>query len=203
MLRMRLEADLTLGEPSEHVGLVVPWLARVERYDDPEGPPEVIGTVRARVIHYGEALNLGVMLDDALDDALDGALATLHEAFFTEQGVLREAFEDADGEGLLYVESIDLADEWRAKRLDVAAVRRLADTLGMGCSLVVLHGDEMRRLASWRALGFVTVNGGPESFLALNQSHRAPRVRETAALDTFEVIPPAEVSAEVARPGRN
>ena len=198
MLRLRLEADLTLGEANEDAGLVVPWVARVEWYEDPEGPPEVIGTVRARVIHYGEALNLGV----TLDDAMDGALAALSAAFFTDAGWLREEFEEADGDALLYVEHIDLADEWRAKLLDVAVVRRLADTLGMGCSLVVLHGDELRRLGSWRALGFVTVNGGPESFLALNQSHRAPHVRETVEPDTFEVIPPAKPS-KVTRPGRN
>ena len=199
MLRLRLEADLTLGEANEDAGLVVPWVARVEWYEDPEGPPEVIGTVRARVIHYGEALNLGV----TLDDAMDGALAALSAAFFTDAGWLREEFEEADGDALLYVEHIGLADEWRAKLLDVAVVRRLADTLGMGCSLVVLHGDELRRLPQWQRLGFSTVKTGPEPRLVLNQSGRAPRVREAVALDSFEIAPPAEVANEVARPGRN
>jgi len=100
---------------------------------------------------------------------------------------------------LLYVEHIDVADEGRVKLLDVAVVRRLADTLGMACSLVVLDGDELRRLPQSQRLGFSTVKTGPAPSLVLNQSGRALRVREAVALDSFEIAPPAEVANEVAR----
>lgn len=183
MIRLRLETELTVSEPNENEGLVVRWRVVVVRDHDDTVQEDVIGAVRAAVIHYGEALNVGARLRDVMD----GALLPLYDAVFTEEGWLRDDLADAPGSGLLYIEQIDLADEWRERLVDLAVVGRLTETLGQGCSLAVLDGTEARRLSVWERIGFALVRDASEPFLALDVSKRHPHVR--AGFDRYEVVP--------------
>ena len=203
MIRLRLETDLTVSEPNENEGLVVRWRGTVVRDHDDELREDVIGSFRASVIHYGFALDVGVRLDDIMD----GALVPLHNAVFNEGGWLRDDFDDASGTALLYIDEIDLANEWRERLVDLGVVRRLVETLGQGCSLVVLNSSEARRATEWARIGFVITREPDGPFLVLNLSERTPHVR--AGFDRFEVVPaprpevPSEGLGERLREGHN
>lgn len=187
MIRLRLESEVRAGEPSEDQGLVVRWRVRIVRDHDDETLEEAVGEVHASLVHYGTATNVGADLGEALE-AADESLASVNAAFFDDEGWLRDDF-DAQGEGLLYVNAIEMDDANRDRLIDLAAVSRLADTLGLGCSLLVLGSEEMRWQPKWSRLGFEVIAGpNDEPFLVLNLSKRTPRVREAADLDRFEVV---------------
>ncbi len=182
MIRLRLETDLTVSEPNENEGLVVRWRAVVVRDHDDTVQEDVIGSVRATVIHYGEALDVGANLDDVMD----GALVPLHDALF-EDGWLKDDFGDNLGTALLFIEEVNLDEEWRERLVDLAVVRRLVETLGTGCSLAVLNGNEARRCHAWERIGFSLRREPGELFLVLNLSKRTPHL--PAGFDRFEVVP--------------
>ncbi len=191
MIRLKAETDFFADEPNEVFGLVTRSRVEIRREAGGDGS-EVVGTVSAAVIHYGEAANVGASLCAAMGEVYE----PLYEAFFHEGG-LRDVF-DAIGDGLLYIEAIEIPDSWRERSIDLAVVRRLSETLGMGCSMVVLNPAELRRRSQWGRVGFSIVHTfGPETYLAQNRGQRAPRVVEVEA-DRFEVIDPREVDAEPA-----
>ena len=203
MIRLRLDTDLKVSEPNEDDGLVVRWRVAIVRDHDDDVREDVIGSVNAWVIQYGGAADVGAKL--AL--VMDGSLRPLHRAVFTEDGWLREDFEDASGTALLYVENLDLSDEWRDRLVDLAVVRRLTETIGQGCSLTVLNGNEARRAPQWGRIGFSLIVGTEEPFLALDMSKRTPHLRE--GFDAYEIGPspryesPSERADERTREDRN
>lgn len=204
MIRLRLETDLRVSEPNEDEGLVVRWRVVIVRDHDDEVREDIIGRVRALVVHYGEAVDVGAKLEHVMD----GELATLHRALFTD-GWLRDdlSFESTNGTALLYIEDLDLSDEWRERLVDLAVVRRLCETLGQGCSVAALNGNEARRAQEWRRIGFCIDREPGEPFLVLDLSKRVPHLRE--GFDRFEVVPtprhenPGERAEERAREDRN
>jgi hypothetical protein len=110
----------------------------------------------------------------------------LHHALFKD-GWLRDDFDGASGTALLFIEAIDLGDEWRERLVDLAVVRRLVETLGTGCSLAVLNGNEAGRCQTWERLGFSLLREPGELYLVLNLNERTPHLR--AGFDRYEVVP--------------
>lgn len=204
VIRLRVDTDLTVNEPNEDDGLVVRWRVAIVRDHDDDVREDVLGSVSAWVIQYGGAVDVGAKLDLVMA----GSLEPLHRAVFTEDGWLREDFEDASGSALLYIETLDLSDEWRDRLVDLAVVHRLGETIGQGCSLTVLNGTEARRTSQWGRIGFALVAGAEEPFLALNMGKRIPHLRPGFD-DVYEVVPspryetPSERADERAREGRN
>lgn len=204
MIRLRLDTDLKVCEPNEDDGLVVRWRVAIVRDHDADMREDVIGSVNAWVIQYGGAVDVGAKLDLVMDGA---GLMPVYRAVFTRDGWLREDFEDASGTALLYIETLDLSDEWRDRLVDLAVVRRLSETLGQGCSLTLLNANEARRAPQWGRIGFALIVGAEEPFLALDMSKRMPHLRE--GFDAYEVVPspryetPSERANERAREGSN
>jgi hypothetical protein len=93
------------------------------------------------------------------------------------------------GIDLLFVDRVTIDGGWRDKNLDLAIVRRLADTLGSGCQLVAMRYEDAFEAAHWGRLGFTPTSRGQSSGLMhMKLGYRHARVVDTGS-GTFEVVP--------------
>lgn len=193
------------GEPSRFVSLHR-GVIRYEREKD--GKAFKIGRVLAYRLQAGLAADAAENLFEVCDahsaELLD-AFAVLYEPSgysFREQFVRRYTALETD---LLLIDYVVIHPHWRGLRLGLLALRRTADLLGGGCSLVASRilplspdgADEVRVPASWiprhettkarrraavrlrryaRRMGFVRVDG--TSYYVLPLNHVTPSAED-------------------------
>ncbi len=177
-MKLAISADIELDEPTVENGYVT-WLD-VRAYADDRTP---LGSARVAIVHVGE-------ISDAHGDlwpALRGTkLESLHDAYF-QQGWYNDDFADGSGIDLLFIERVTVDDG--CKNLDLAIVRRLADTIGSGCQLVVMRYGDAFEAAKWARLGFTpTTRGRSSGLMHMKLGYRHARVVDTGT-GTFEVVP--------------
>lgn len=97
VLRVFVETELSLGEPSVDQGLVTWFDVRVTAGEGADSA--VIANARVARIHGGEASNLGEPLYPVLD-ADSGELEALYDVFF-EEDWFRDQFTTGAGSDLL------------------------------------------------------------------------------------------------------
>jgi hypothetical protein len=175
-MKLAIRADVDLDSPS-----YVTWMDVEVKDDASQGK----GTARLAIVHVGE-------ITDALGDvdpALRGtSLEALASAYFAE-GWYRDDFSDGSGIDLLYIESIDVSDEQRARNIDLALVRRLCDTLGSGCQLAVMSYENPLVAAHWGRLGFsLTTVGRSRGLMHMKLGYRHARVVDKGS-GVYEVLP--------------
>jgi hypothetical protein len=149
-MELRIATSTTLHRPNADAGFVT-WLD-VQIIDDPEDDDAAevpIGRIRAAIIHVGEA---GSELYDALD-ADSGELEALYDVFF-EENWFKEEFFHGLGPDMLYISDTEVAPGWKERNVDLAAVRRLCDTLGHGCELAVMEVEDRKEAERWIRMGF-------------------------------------------------
>jgi len=179
-MKLAISADIELDEPTVENGYVT-WLD-IRAYDEDR---TLLGTARVALVHVGE-------IADAYGDlwpALRGTrLESLHDAYFL-QGWYNDDFADGSGIDLLFVDRVTIEDAWQGKNLDLAIVRRLADTIGSGCQLVAMRYGDAFEAAKWGRLGFTpTTRGRGTGLMHMKLGYRHARVIDTGT-GTFEVVP--------------
>lgn len=185
-MRVIVEAEMILDEPTADQGLVTWFQARVlKELEGEEGP--VIVRARFARVHVGMAMDVGERLHDVLD-ADSAELQALYGEFFDEDW-FQEQFEEGAGSDLLYLSEITVDSEWVGRNVELALVRRLCDTLGQGCELAVIEYVANEDLAGWQRLGFAgEVEEGAGGFLHLPLGSRQTRVLPSEDADRFRVV---------------
>lgn len=176
-MKLAIRADVDLDQTS-----YVTWLD-VEVKDEAS---DAKGVARIALVHVGE-------ITDALGDvdpALRGtSLEPIARAYFAD-GWYKDDFSDGAGIDLLYIESIRMSDDQRARNIDLALVRRLCDTLGSGCQLAVMPYADPHTAAHWGRLGFsLTTVGRARGLMHMKLGYRHARVVDKTGSGDFEVLP--------------
>ena len=191
MLVLKCQTEIPLCEPSADGGYVQ-WIdVTVAQADTDIGR---IGSARVAIILGGPVMNHGESIHDVLD-ADSQELCDLDEVFY-DDGHLKEAYENGEGQNVLYFSEIDIAPQWTGKMIEEVVVDRILDTLGNGCAIAVMPVSDKMEAARWEALGFTEMALAPRAmqtgYVARDQSLKQPRVRECGAgddEDRFEIRP--------------
>lgn len=178
-MKLSITADIALAAPSIEAGFVT-WLdVRLA-----EGE-QTFGTARVALVHVGEIADSHGDLWPALRGT---RLEALHDVYF-QQGWYKDDFADGAGIDLLYVESVDVDDSARERNLDLALVRRLADTLGSGCQLVAMPYKNALEAAHWSRLGFAVSTGGRcAGFMHMKLGYRHAELVDATGSGEFQVL---------------
>lgn len=179
-MKLAISADIDLSGSLEDAQHVTWFDARVA---DAGTAPAL--EARVAIVHVGEIADSAGDLWPALHRA---RLETVHDTYFSD-GWYKDDFADGAGIDLLYVERVDVADAFRDKNLDVAVVRRLAETIGSSCQLVVMPYRDALEAAYWARLGFTPSRPGRTSGLMhMKLGVRHARVVDANGSGEFEVV---------------
>lgn len=188
-MHLRISTEIPLHEPDSDAGFVT-WLHVDILEDNEESAGEKrVGHARAAIVHVGRALDSEESLLDVLD-ADSGALEALYEVYFDPKtDWFKEELAEAAGRDLLYIHEIEIEPGHAGRNVELALVRRLADTLGQGCELVVLPFGSRRDVELWSRLGFsVSTPGAGEGYMHLSLAFRGPRIDEDKP-GHFKIVP--------------
>jgi len=153
-MKLSITADITLETPSGESGYVTWFDVRAYARD-----LSILGSARVALVHVGEMADARVDVWSALREA---RLESLADTFFA-QGWYKDEYADGAGIDLFHVASVDV--EPHAKNLDLAIVRRLADTIASGCQLVSMPYRDAHEAARWSRIGFSPATPGRSSGL--------------------------------------
>jgi hypothetical protein len=177
MLLLKTTSTTPLTEPNVEAGFVS-WL-EIEIQSTREDTAVAAGELHVAVIHLGEVMNRSASVYDVLDaDSAD--LEALYGVFF-EGSALKPEHDSGTGSDLLYFARVDVASGWHQRGLDEAAVKRVIETWGSGCTVAVMPVTDEGEAVQWGRLGFVPVRDprpGVIGYSALDLSLKHPRVRE-------------------------
>jgi hypothetical protein len=144
-----------------------------------------LGHARVALVHVGEIADAHGDLWPALRGTV---LEQLHDVYFAD-GWYKDAFADGAGIDMLFIESIDLDESVRNKNVDVALVRRLAESLGSGCQLVVKRYETAMQAAYWARGGFsVTTGGRSAGYMHMKLGYRHAEVVDTTGAGDFHMV---------------
>jgi hypothetical protein len=178
-MKLSLTADIPLETAGLGTGFIT-WFD-VRAYAHDAAP---LARARVALVHVGEIADAGVELWAALRDA---GLGALHDTYFA-QGWYKDEYADGAGIDLLFVQTVEAAQEWRERNLDLAIVRRLGDTLASGCQLVSMPYHDPHEATRWARLGFSTSTAGRASgLLHMKLGRQNARVVATGG-GAFEVL---------------
>ena len=117
--------------------------------------------------------------------------------YFDKDG-FREEFAAGKGSDLLFIEDVEVKTPYEGRNIELSLVRRLCDTVGVGCELAVIEVATEAEAARWQRMGFeLTQAGSTKGFMHLNLSRRRPRIVETDDR-AYRVVPnpaPGDTSA--------
>jgi hypothetical protein len=153
-MKLSITADIDLHTPGGEHGFVT-------RFDVRAYAPDlaILGTARIALVHVGEIADARADLWSVLHAA---RLDSIADTYFAD-GWYTDDYADGAGIDLLFVENVTV--EARAKNLDLAIVRRLADTIASGCQLVSLPYRDAHEAARWSQIGFASSTPGRSSGL--------------------------------------
>lgn len=162
-MKLTISADIDLAGSRTHARWVTRLEARVTDGDT------VALVARLAVVHVGEMADA---LGDLAPTMKDARLEAVHDIYF-EDGWYKDDFADGAGIDLLFVESIMLGEGMAERNLDLAVIRRIAETLGSGCQLVVQPYRNALEAARWAPLGFtVSTHGRTAGLMHLKLGQR-------------------------------
>lgn len=175
-----MRTETCLDEPDADEGLIT-WLD-VEAVDDRDDLEVAAGRASVAIIHV--AVAEGELLDGL--DADSGELCELFDVFF-DQGGLREGLAEGFGHDVLYVRGMEIEAPYATRNLDFAIVRRLADTVGQGCELVVMRSESPEHCRRWEQIGFRRTRPANDAgWMHLHMAYLQPRVVDSEG--TFHAV---------------
>lgn len=187
-MKLSITADVDLKPGAIDAGFVTRFDVRAYGEDI-----TIVGSARAALVHVGEMADAQADVWAALRAARLEALADTYFA----QGWYRDEYADGAGIDLFHVESV-VVEPW-AKNLDLAIVRRLADTIASGCQLVTMHYRDAHEAARWSRIGFASSTPGRAAgLLHLKLGYRQARV-VPAGGSSFEVLGLSEADVGLRR----
>jgi len=184
-MKLTISGNIELDQPTGSASYVT-WLDVLIKDDAAPHGSVTCGVARIGIVHVGE-------IADALGDlypALRGTrLEALADTYFS-QGWYKDEFAEGAGIDLLYVESIEIDAAHQHRNLDLAAVRRLCDTIGSGCQLAVMPYRDAVVASHWGRLGFaLTTPGRTNGLMHMKLGYRHAQVVDATGSGDFEVLP--------------
>lgn len=177
-MKLTLTSDIELDSSAE--GRFVTWFDVTAREGD-----AVLAHARIALVHVGE------IADDHGDvwRALRAAgIEYLHDTYF-DQGWFKDEFADGAGLDLLYVAELDVDARFAGRNLDLALLRRVSQTLGSGCQLVVMPYKSALEAAHWSPVGFeISTPGRSRGLLHLKLGLQHAPVVDTSGDGSYEVL---------------
>lgn len=154
-MRMWITSQVGLEEPSAWGGLLT-WLDIQIGDDDQDedGLHSVCGRARVAIVHAGAS---GTTMWEVLDEESE-ELSALYARYF-EGGWVKEEFEGIATD-LMYVDELELDDAHKGRNIELAVVRRLCDTIGRGCAIVVVPYESDEQVELWQKMGFKVTEPG-------------------------------------------
>jgi hypothetical protein len=163
--------------------------------DSSEAGEQIVGELRVVMLDVWRAAEEGIDLWDAAD-AADGDMEALVSTFF-EDGELRASvlhgLHFASNHNLLYIDRVEINEEYRGNGLALAAIDRAIQILGEGCGYAAIKplplqfvgkvsksdpkavkGATTKLRKHYRRMGFR--NLGRSNFMAMNLDTRRPNM---------------------------
>lgn len=186
-MKLSITADIDLSEPAMDSSFVTWFDVSVAPpvLDRSRVDPHAALEARVALVHVGE-------MADAVGDLASAMhrsrLESLHDTYFSD-GWYKDEYADGAGIDVLYVERVVVASGVEHTNLDVAVVRRLADTLGSSCQLVVMPYRSAHEAAQWGRLGFTpSTPGRTTGLMHMKLGVRHARVVDATGSGVFEVL---------------
>ena len=114
-------------------------LGKISAKSEDQGNEEEVGSVKASLVQFGEAMDRGISTD-RLGDGIDGNIAEYWELLFdTDTGCWKEEVQDEyeiSGCDLLIIDCIEVSPKFRGTGVGPIAVDRTIDIFGPGCGVV-------------------------------------------------------------------
>jgi hypothetical protein len=176
-IRFKFEVECENPSPAR---VVLPLEGEIVEYLGQSQNPINIGGVSRFLIQWDRALNEGVSLSKAMD-AVSKATLECFEALFdpeTEEwsaAVIEVYSHDIVDTNVLFIESIELAAEFRAKGIGHQVAIELIRGLGAGCGLVAVNPRPSQ----------YSDPGDPQHALSQDSSYRAGRMEDFAKIEAF------------------
>jgi hypothetical protein len=176
-MKLSVSSDIVLGARDDR--RFVTWFDVVAHHG-----PIRSGEARFALLHVGEVAGGHGDLWRALRA---GGLEHLHDAYF-HQGWYREEFAEGAGIDLLFVERVAVETDPK-RNLELAIVRRLSETIGSGCQLVVMPYASPLEAAHWGQLGFeISTPGRARGLLHMKMGQSHPELVDVKGDGAFEVV---------------
>jgi hypothetical protein len=141
VIRFKFEVECEDPSPAR---VILPLTGQIVEYTGDSQNPFNIGTVSSFLIQRDRALNEGVSLSQAMD-AVSKATLECFEALFDPEtedwsaAVVELYGHDIVDTNVLFIESIELAAEFRGKGIGRQVAIELISGLGAGCGLVAVN----------------------------------------------------------------
>jgi hypothetical protein len=177
-MKLSITSDLPLTPSSDD--RFVTWLDVTARDGE-----STLAHARVGLVHIGEIADEHGDIWRALRAA---KLEHLHDTYF-EQGWYKDAFADGAGIDLLYIQDIGVDARVAGRNLELAIARRVSDTIGSGCQIVVKPYATATDAAHWSAIGFeISTPGRIRGLLHMKLGLRHARIVDTTGKGHFEVL---------------
>ncbi len=178
IMKLSITSDLPLAPSADD--RFVTWLDVTAKDGD-----STLAHARVALVHVGEVADEHGDVWRALRSA---KLEHLHDTYF-EQGWYKEAFADGAGIDLLYIQDIGVDARVAGRNLELAIARRVSDTIGSGCQIVVKPYATASDAAHWAAIGFeISTPGRVRGLLHMKLGLRHARIVDTTGKGHFEVL---------------
>lgn len=179
MPHIRFKFEVECEDPSP-ARVVLPLEGEILEYLGQSQNPINIGGISLFLIQRDRALNEGVSLSKAMD-AVSKATLECFEALFDPEtedwstAVVELYGNDIVDTNVLFIESIELAKEFRGKGIGSQVAAELIKGLGAGCGLVAVNPRPSQYCDP----------DDPQHALSQNISYRAKRMGDFAKIEAF------------------
>lgn len=149
---MRLVVTTAIALGADAAAGPVTWFDAQIETDDTE-PPILLGVATVATVTVPEAIRRGRSVQQLLESE-GSSLHDLCGVYFDDEG-LRPSYRVGDGNALLLITDLMVLVGYGDQRIEHELVRRVCESLGVGCDLAVMpyHSEAQGRY--WSGLGFV------------------------------------------------
>jgi len=191
-VELSITTKIDLDEPTVGGGFITWFRFQIQQEADheDESPPklEIVGQGQIAIVHLSMIADAEVKVWATLD-ADSSEMEALYSVYF-EKDDLRREFIAGFGHDLLYIREVLIEPAWQGRNVELAAVRRLCDTVGYGCELAIIPYSSMQEVRAWERIGFeVSTPGKRIGLMHMNLGFLYPRIVDPDGTGRFKVMP--------------
>jgi len=177
-MRLRIITDTSLRYPDELEGYIAWHEIEIQDLDDSDDL-QPIGTARA-----------GVVNSFYLSDKVRRTKHPDRDEIEPLHAVILANDPHGLGVGLdvLYFTSVKVSQERQGRNIELAAVLRVCDLMGMGCAFAAINVENPGDVAYWARIGFERTPG-TDGLLHADLDREAPRMIEDEDTGSFLIVP--------------